>query len=96
MKLLSLALAASLTLGGYAHAQAPAQTQAPGESQPAPSTSAKHPLSKSCRSEVRKLCGSTHGNEMTSCVKDKLDQDKFSGDCTTQLKTQLSAPQPAP
>ncbi len=31
---------------------------------------------------------------MTSCVKDNLDQSKFSADCTTELKAHLSPPKP--
>ena len=93
MKLVSLALAASFALAGYAQAQdqaPPAQTPAPSQSTPAPSS---HPLSKSCRSEVQKVCGSTHGDAMKSCVKDNLDQNKFSADCTTELKKRM---QPKP
>lgn len=91
MKLLSLALAASFALAGYA----PAQTPAPSESQPAPSSSSGHPLSQSCRSEVRKLCGTTHGDEMMSCVKDNLGQNKFSADCTTELKAHAPPSKPS-
>jgi hypothetical protein len=94
MKLASLALTASIALAGYAQAQAPAQTQAPGESQNAPSAPSGHPLSKSCRSEVRKVCGTTHGDKMMSCVRDNLDQSKFSADCTTELKAHMPAPKP--
>ena len=89
MKLLSLALAASFALAGCAHARAPAQIPAPSESQPAPSSSSghPHPLSESCRSEILKLCGTSPGHEvMMSCVEDSLDQNKFSADCTTELK----------
>ena len=91
MRLLSLALAASFALVGYAQAQTPA----PSESQPAPSSSSGHPLSKSCRSEVSKLCVSTHGDEMKSCIKDNLGQNKFSADCTTELKAHVAPPKPA-
>ena len=91
MRLLSLALAASFALAGYAQAQTPAAS----ESQPAPSSSSGHPLSKSCRSEVAKLCGSTHGEKMHSCVKDNLGQNKFSADCTTELKAHVPPPKPA-
>jgi hypothetical protein len=98
MKPLSLALAASLALAGYAQTQSqePAQTPAPSESQSAPSSSSDHhPLSKSCRSEVRKLCGSIHGDEMMSCVRTNLDQNKFSTDCTTELKPHVQPAKPA-
>jgi hypothetical protein len=94
MKLLSLTLAASLALAGYAQAQAPATTPAPGESTPAPSAASSHPLSKSCKSEVRKLCGTTKGDKMQSCVKDNLDLNKFSADCTTELKAHAPPPKP--
>lgn len=94
MKLLPLALAAAFALVGYAQAQAPTQTPAPSESQPSPSSSSGHPLSKSCRSEVHKLCGATHGDEMMACVKDNLGQNKFSADCTTELKAHTPKPKP--
>jgi hypothetical protein len=83
MKLVSLALAASFALAGYAQAQAPA----PSQSQPTPSS--QHPLSKSCKSEVHKLCGSGHGDKMKACVRNNLDQSKFSADCATELKAQM-------
>jgi hypothetical protein len=94
MKLSTLALAASFVLAGYAQAQTQepsCQAPAPSQSQPSQSTPAKHPLSKSCKSEVHKLCGSTHGDAMKSCVHDNLDQNKFSADCTTELKAQMPA-----
>jgi hypothetical protein len=92
MKLSSLALAASFALAGYAQAQAPAQTPPPSESQPAPSAPSGHPLSQPCRAEVRKLCGPIHGDQMMSCVKDNLGQNKFSADCTTELKAHTPPP----
>ena len=95
MRLLSLALAASFAFAGYAQAQQPAQTPAASESQPAPSSSSGHPLSDSCRSEVRKLCGSTHGDKMRSCVRDNVGQNKFSADCATELKAHVGPPKPA-
>ena len=95
MKLLSLAFAASFAVAGYASAQSAAQTPPPSESQPAPSSSSgHHPLSKSCREEVSKVCGTGHGKEMASCVKDNLDQNKFSADCTTELKKHALPPKP--
>ena len=99
MKLLSLALAASFALAGYAQAQTaaqtPAQTPAPSESKPAPSSSSGHSISRSCKSEIHKLCGRAHGDEMKGCVKDNLDMNKFSADCTTELKAQAPAAKPA-
>jgi len=94
MKLLSLALAASFALAGYAQAQTPAPTPAPGASQPAPSSSSGHSISSSCKSEVHKLCGRAHGDEMKGCVKDNLDMNKFSADCATELKAHAPAPKP--
>jgi hypothetical protein len=96
MKLLSLTLAACFVLAGYAYAQTPAQTPAPSESQPAPSSSSGHSISRSCRSEIHKLCGHAHGDEMKGCVKDNLDMNKFSADCTTEIKAHAPAPAPKP
>jgi hypothetical protein len=92
MKFLSLAMAASFALAGSAQPQAPAQSPAPSESQPAPPSSSGHPhlLSESCRSQVYKLCGTSQGHEM-SCVKDNLDQNKFSADCTRELKAHAAS-----
>ena len=94
MKLTSLALLASLAVAGYVEAQTTqAPTPPPATSATAPATSettpAKkhhHPLSKACRQEVKKACGSTHGDEMKSCVKDGLGANKFSADCQNELQ----------
>jgi len=90
MKLISLALLASFAVAGYVEAQTTqAPAAPPAESTPAPSEahakSHHHPLSKACRQEVKKLCGSTHGDEMKSCVKDGVGANKFSADCQDEL-----------
>jgi hypothetical protein len=94
MKLVSLALAASFALAGYAQAQTPAPAPAPSESQPA-APSSGHSISHACKSEVIKLCGHAHGDVMKECVKDNLDMNKFSADCTTELKSHAPPPKPA-
>lgn len=91
MKLVALALTTSFALAGFAQAQTPAP--APSESQPAPSSSG-HSISHACKSEVTKLCGHAHGDEMKGCVKDNLDMNKFSADCTTELKAHAPPPKP--
>jgi hypothetical protein len=95
VKLLSIALVATVALAGYAHAQTATQTPAtpPSSAAPAPSSSAsgsKH-LGHACKEEVHKLCGHAHGQEMKDCVKSGLDLNKFSADCKTKL-TQSAKP----
>ena len=87
MKLLCLALSASVVVTGYAHAQTAPQTpaaSAPAASAPAPSSSASG-LGHACKEEVHKLCGHAHGQEMQDCIKSGLDLNKFSADCKTKL-----------
>lgn len=86
MKLVSLALTASFLVAGYAHAQTPSQTPAP-----APSSSSSGKISHDCKSEIHKLCGRAHGDEMKGCVKDNLDMNKFSASCAGELKAQAPA-----
>ena len=97
MKVISLALFASFAVAGYVAAQtapqepAPAPTeQAPAESKP--EKSHHHPLSKACREEITKLCGSGHGREMMGCVKENLGANKFSADCQSQLEEHTKQP----
>ena len=95
MKLLSIALLASVTLASYTHAQTATQTPAapPSSAAPAPSSSASgsEHLGHACKEEVHKLCGRAHGQEMKDCIKSGLDLDKFSADCKTKL-TQSAKP----
>ena len=101
MKLTSVALFASLAVAGYVQAQTPpltpagtsaeqAPTPAPAESKP--EKSHHHPLSSACRKEVSTLCGSAHGKEMMSCIKENLDTKKFSADCQSELKEHATQP----
>jgi hypothetical protein len=85
MKLISIALIASLTVAGYAHAQASAQ--APSQ---APAAQAA-PKSKACKKEVKDLCGRRPKGEEASCIKDGLDLNKFSDSCKGEL---TAAPKP--
>jgi len=49
-------------------------------------------LSKSCKKEVKELCGRrARGEEEKDCIKANLDLNKFSADC----KTELSSTKPA-
>jgi hypothetical protein len=95
MKLTALALFASFAVAGYVEAQT-APSSPPTEQAPAPGSKAEsahhHPLSSACRKEVSNLCGTTHGKEMMSCVKDNLDSNKFSADCQTELKQHAQQP----
>jgi hypothetical protein len=92
MKLVSLALAASFVVAGYAYAQTPAQ--APAASQPSESSSSGGKISHDCKQEVHKLCGRAHGDEMKGCVKDNLDMNKFSASCATELKSHAAPAKP--
>ena len=94
MKLVSLALAASFALAGYAQGQT-AQAPAPSASPPAASSSSGHSISHACKSEIIKLCGHAHRDVMEECVKDNLNLNRFSADCTTELKSHAPAPKPA-
>jgi hypothetical protein len=94
MKLTALALFASFAVAGYAQT-APQESSPPPTEQaptPAPGSSHQHPLSSACRKEVSNLCGTTHGKEMMSCVKDNIDSNKFSADCQTELKAHAKQP----
>jgi hypothetical protein len=85
MKLLSVALVASVAVTGYTDAQT--ATQAPAASTPASSSSSTgaQSLGHACKEEVKKLCGRAHGQEMQDCIKSGLDLNKFSADCKTKL-----------
>jgi hypothetical protein len=95
MKLLSLALMASVVVTGYTYAQTatqapappPAASTPPAASPPASSSSStgSQSLGHACKEEVKKLCGRAHGQEMQDCVKSGLDLNKFSADCKTKL-----------
>jgi hypothetical protein len=95
MKLISLALAASCAVAGYAQAQTPAQTPAPSESQAPPSSSSGGKISGDCKKEIISLCGHAHGETMKGCVKDNLDMNKFTASCTSELKAH-APPKPSP
>jgi hypothetical protein len=88
VKLISLALLASVAVTGYLYAQTPAQTPAAATPAPAPASSS---VSHACKEQVKSLCGRAHGDEMQNCVKSNLDMNKFSADC----KAELSKPKPA-
>ena len=96
MKVLSLALITSLTVGGYAYAQTPPPqqpaTSAPSASAPASSSSKSTSISHACKKEARKLCGiEAHGSELQGCIKSNLDLNKFSDTCATQFKNAAAA-----
>jgi hypothetical protein len=95
MKLLSLALIASVAVAGYTHAQTATQTPAAPPSAPAPapssSASGSEHLGHACKEEVHKLCGRAHGQEMQDCIKSGLDLNKFSAECKAKL-TQSAKP----
>jgi hypothetical protein len=85
MRLLPLALLASVALTSHAPAQPPAETQAPAQTPaPAPSTYSK-PTSKDCKKEVKELCGRRPKGELQSCLKDGLDLNKFSDSCKAEI-----------
>ena len=89
MKLLSLALIASVAVTGYTYAQTATQASAPPPAASTPASSSSLTGSQSighaCKEEVKKLCGRAHGQEMQECVKSGLDLNKFSADCKTKL-----------
>jgi hypothetical protein len=87
MKLLSLALVASVAVTGYTYAQTPTQAPAPApaSSTPASPSTGSQSLGHACKEEVKKLCGRAHGQEMQNCIKSELDLNKFSADCKTKL-----------
>jgi hypothetical protein len=89
MKLMSLALVASLALTGYVQAQATAQTPTP-----APAASSGSSPSKACKKEIKDLCGRAHGQEMKDCIKSGLDMNKFSADCKAELAKAPAKPSP--
>jgi hypothetical protein len=93
MKLVSLALAASLAVAGYAHAQTSAPAPAPATAPPSDSSSSGGKISRDCRKEIHNLCGHAHGDEMKGCVKDNMDMNKFSASCASEIKNH--APPPA-
>jgi len=95
MRLLSLALVATITVAGYAYGQtatpAPAAAPAaPAASPPAASSSSSGSdrLGHECKEEVHKQCGRAHGQEMQDCIKSAMDLNKFSADCKTKLQQQ--------
>lgn len=88
MKLLSLTLAACL-LAGYVQAQTPSPNP-PSATAPA-SSSHSDSLGHACKSEVHKLCGHAHGQEMQDCIKSGLDMNKFSADCSSKLAAKAKA-----
>jgi len=85
MKLLSLALVASMAFGGYAYAQTATPPASP--SAPAPASSSGGKISYDCKKEEHKLCGrQAHGSEEEDCIKANLDLNKFSAACATEFK----------
>jgi hypothetical protein len=106
MKLLSLALVATVAVAGYTLAQTaaqapaaapavpPAASKAPAASTPAASSSTTDSghLGHECKEEVHKQCGRAHGQEMQACIKAALDQNKFSADCKTKLAASAKKP----
>jgi len=85
MRLVSLALVASVALSGYALAQAPTQTQPPAASPSQAPASVSAPSSHACKKEVRDLCGRRPKGELQSCLKDGLDLNKFSDSCKAEI-----------
>jgi hypothetical protein len=87
MKLMSLALVASVAVTGYTYAQTATQAPAPppAASTPSSSSSGSQSLGHACKEEVKKLCGRAHGQEMQDCIKSGLDLNKFSADCKSKL-----------
>ena len=81
VRVASLALATSFLISGYAHSQAPGQTQAPSSSP----TTLSAPSSRECKKEVRGLCGRRPKSELQSCLKDGLDLNKFSDNCKAEM-----------
>jgi hypothetical protein len=91
MKLMSIALVASVAVAGQVQAQTP--PPAPAASQPAPSDSSSGgSISRACKKEIKQLCGRAHGQEMQGCIKDNLDMNKFSADCKSELAKQPAKP----
>ena len=94
MKILSLALIASVAITGYAHAQTETPAPAPPAQSSAPpaSTSSSKSVSHECKKEARKLCGiQARGSELKDCIKANLDLNKFSDTCATQYKNAAAA-----
>ena len=95
MRLLSLALVATVTVAGYSYGQTATQTPAapPAASPPASSSSSGDDrLGHECKEEVKKQCGRAHGQEMQDCIKSAMDLNKFSADCKTKLQQQAAKP----
>jgi hypothetical protein len=93
MKVLSLALLASVAVAGYAHAQT--ATPPPAPSAPVSSSSSSS-VSHDCKKEARKLCGmDAHGSDLQGCIKSNLDLNKFSATCATQFKNAAAAKKPS-
>jgi hypothetical protein len=90
MKLAPLALLAALVVAGYAPAQTASQSAAapPTESSDAGKASGK--IDKSCKKEIKDLCGHAHGQEMKDCVKSGLDMNKFSASCKSEIAAHKS------
>jgi len=92
MKVISLALLASFAVAGYVQAQTAPQETAPAPTESKPAKSHQHPLSSACKKEVSNVCGTAHGKEMMSCIKENLDTNKFSADCQSELKEHAKQP----
>jgi len=85
MKLVSLALAATLAVAAYAQAQTASQSSPPSSSAPAASSDSGK-MDHACKKEIKDLCGHAHGDEMKDCVKAGLDMNKFSASCASAIK----------
>jgi hypothetical protein len=92
MKILSVLLIASATVGGHAYAQT---ATPPPASAPAASSSSSTSVSHDCKKEARKLCGIHAGSELQGCIKSNLDLNKFSATCATEFKNAAAAKKPS-
>lgn len=86
MKLVSLALAATLAVAAYAQAQTASQSAPPSSSSSQAPAASSGKMDHACKKEIKDLCGHAHGQEMTDCVKAGLDMNKFSASCASAIK----------
>jgi len=87
MKLISLALVASVAVAGFAYAQT--ATPAPAA---APAASSGSKISHDCKKEYEKLCGRHAGSQKQDCIKSNLDLGKFSDKCKAEFSHAAAKP----
>lgn len=104
MRTLSLAWLACLGLAASAFSQTATQSsQPPAENTPPPAQSSAQSsgasseggssLQRSCKKEVKKLCGRrARGEEEQDCIKANLDLNKFSEECKSELSAKGTKP----